>query len=367
MIVASAARRELEELHALRAFAFLAVVLQHVIATLPWISREFAGELLPGTTLLIATRFAVPAFVFLAGFLAVSSLGRSGLGAWYTRRLRTVAIPYLFWTFFYYVYWKLKHGHSLVPSPEQLLQFATTLARGTAQYHLWFVVMILQIYLLAPLLVRIARAMRSGPGIAVGLAAGIAVHVGVVLQFDALGPYGYRLFPLWIFYAFAGAVAAVHYERLASFLKTNVGLGASGGLGAILFAGLSIQLTRVIDATTPYRTAADWSDLFQLHMLPLVVASTLAGLAIGLRAREGSWFTRSVRFISERSYFGYLAHPFAIALLTWRDDKERLDWAGDPLAIACAIFLAATVLTLLAAWLLDRAPRVVRTMVGARS
>jgi peptidoglycan/LPS O-acetylase OafA/YrhL len=138
----------IRELEYLRGFAALAVIAVHIsmhFTRIPAVN-------LPGLLNLfvyITAHFAVPVFIFISGWvLAVRYSGAYSVPAYYQRRARTILPPYLFFTALYLLI--PVEGAIRVASLPEPGAVAGALLMGTAAYHLWFFVVIIQLYLLYP-------------------------------------------------------------------------------------------------------------------------------------------------------------------------------------------------------------------------
>lgn len=162
---------------------------------------------------------AVYGFLFLSGLK--SCLGqRRGLGDYYLRRVKTVLLPYLVWAVLYYLV-RILLGHT----PFSPLELLRDLLLGATASHLYFVVAVLQLYLLAPLW----RAMvdRLSPVIVLPvLAAAVAfLPDALTVAWQRLLPgvplYLDRVFLSYLFVWCAGCYAGAQYERFCALLRQN--------------------------------------------------------------------------------------------------------------------------------------------------
>lgn len=95
-------------------------------------------------------RMGVPLFFMISGCLSLADAGTLHLKAYYIKRFRRVAVPFLCWDVIYFLTNCLISHQS--PS---LSRFFSELLTTGSQYHLWFVYQILGLYLLAPFLKKI--------------------------------------------------------------------------------------------------------------------------------------------------------------------------------------------------------------------
>ena len=224
----------IRELEYLRGFAALAVIAVHISMNF----TRIPAVNLPGLLNLfvyITAHFAVPVFVFISGWvLALRYSGAYSVPAYYRRRARTILPPYLFFTALYLLI--PVEGAIRVASLPEPGAVAGALLMGTAAYHLWFFVVIVQLYLLYPLVIR---------GYDVFDRAGAALFLLLALLFcqvlwnvgaHALGAFAgadwyailARAFPSHLFYFVLG----IHVSRHGSLSRPPWGLCSSGACGS---------------------------------------------------------------------------------------------------------------------------------------
>ena len=138
------------ELDHLRAAAFFAVVMQHVLGFY-WRHSIFddTDNYIVGLSFGMV-KFAVPMFIFLSGFvLFYNYYGRLDYMRFIGKRMVAIGIPYVLWSFFYVIYM----SRSLeVFNMAWGIQFVKHLFFGSARYHLWYVSMIFQGFILLPII-----------------------------------------------------------------------------------------------------------------------------------------------------------------------------------------------------------------------
>ena len=95
-------------------------------------------------------QWAVPCFLMLSAFVNALSLGRTpDVFRYARRRLQTAVLPYVLWSGVYVaVNHALGHGQHL-----SLGHIDKLLLTGTAEFHLYFFVLVIELYILLPLLV----------------------------------------------------------------------------------------------------------------------------------------------------------------------------------------------------------------------
>jgi peptidoglycan/LPS O-acetylase OafA/YrhL len=164
-----------------RGIAISEVLLHHVTAIA---MRKTAIGTLSHDLFAILNRtlhFAVPAFLFIMAVLLTRTMvGKSrSWREFYERRARQTLVPYLIWSGIYIAFraMALPQHHP----PEVLLdpdRWRVWLLWGKAWYHLYFMVLALQLYLVFPLILWTLRRsrVRLGALLVLGLAAQLVAH-----------------------------------------------------------------------------------------------------------------------------------------------------------------------------------------------
>ncbi|MFG0217191.1 acyltransferase, partial [Brevibacillus porteri] len=152
------ARKErIGELDLIRAFAFLAVVYQHVIGVYIREPRLTEQVSIVYGMLFHLLKFAVPAFIFITGLVLFYNYSEKvNYISFMRKRITEILVPYGIWSvvYLYLMEKPLGEGAAFVWNVSK--HFLT----GTSSYHLWFVVMIFQFYLLYPFWQRVFELFR---------------------------------------------------------------------------------------------------------------------------------------------------------------------------------------------------------------
>ncbi|MBE9913115.1 acyltransferase [Paenibacillus donghaensis] len=147
-------KERIGEIELLRGLAFLAVALQHSIAHYAAVDGIGPADGLWMTILVLAAKFAVPVFIFITGLVLFYNYdGSLRYGSFIGKRFKDILVPYIFWSLIYFIV-NQGLGHPFWP---QFGKWAMMLVTGKNSYHLWYIVMIFQFYLLFPLLRYIMR------------------------------------------------------------------------------------------------------------------------------------------------------------------------------------------------------------------
>jgi peptidoglycan/LPS O-acetylase OafA/YrhL len=303
-------RAHLWPLDVVRLLTFTAVISVHAIAFTELPSDTAAA----GAMMLL--QFGREVFFTLSGFVLVyTTLGRPvPVRSTWRRRLPAVAVPYLAWTVIYAMVSPL-----MAPYPRfSWSGLGLDVIDGGAYYHLYFLLVTLQLYAVFPWLSRFVRATadRAVP-ILVAVTAVNLAGLAVVQYAPNPGGVGgwflahaYELLPTYAMYVLAGCYAACHLHRLEAVLRARprrLVLLALAGIGVALGA-YAVQLRwmapRVADSVLQPAMAATCAAA--LILLALAAWKWADGRRRGARAVEVG---------SQLSFGVYLAHPLVLALL----------------------------------------------------
>ncbi|HQD25304.1 MAG TPA: acyltransferase [Methanoculleus thermophilus] len=350
------------EIEYMRGFAALAVIAVHISMNYTQIPTVNLLALL-NLFIYIAAHFAVPVFVFISGWVLAARYAREyPVMTFYRRRARTILLPYLFFTALYLmVRVDGTIGFAGVPTPGRVVE---ALLLGTAAYHLWFFVLIIQLYLLYPLIaLGYDRFDRAGTGLCLLLLLLIVQplwNAGAHLVGGLAGPEWYtvliRLFPSHLFYFVLGIHVARHTDNFRSQLRSlsAAWVIVSAGAGALFLGGMWAAVVLRYGSLSGATLAVFcvYRILEPLYYVPVIAALVLA--AWRLEDGEGRPAGAS-RSFGEHSYGIYLVHPLVIAAgaSLWFS-LTGLSWADWP--TYPAIFLAAAAASYAAVWGASRVP-----------
>src|SRR5699024_1272603 len=142
------------EIGFIRAIACLCIVMVHVTAgfyyendgTFTWFNQFFNQ----------ISRYGTPAFAIISGFLLYNQAIKKGFTFKYfvQSRFTKVIIPFLIWSIVYLIL-KWSYGQFELPnwsSSEEVKDFMYFFFTGKSNYHLYFISIVVQFYLIFPLL-----------------------------------------------------------------------------------------------------------------------------------------------------------------------------------------------------------------------
>ncbi|WP_046214435.1 acyltransferase [Paenibacillus wulumuqiensis] len=365
-------KQRLGEIEILRGMAFAAVVLQHSIAHYSVVPEVTAGDGVRLTLMLLAAKFAVPAFIFITGLVLFYNYdGVISYSSFIRKRFKDIIVPYLLWSLLY----AGLNGTYARPVIEWLPDVTRYWYTGKSSYHLWYIVMIIPMYLLFPFLRTIVRKAvqwtsdrRYGililPGV---LFAGYELilllrpwlsELAQAWQIPVLMPYfttyADRNIVYYLYYFLLGALAGLHINTFLDTLRrVKFPVVLLCGLFVVYYTGL-VMGGYPLDATYGRRFIG--LTLLQPLMAVFLTASVLLvyQLALSITKSGGDRHRQFWITISRYSYGGYLAHALMLRITYELDDWIMAGWDVTIRTLITAVITLG--LSVLLTYLLTRIP-----------
>lgn len=303
------------QINVMRVFAAFCIIAIHVTS----------GQLLKNSFAYFINqsgRFASPLFVIIAGMvLTYIELKRPSptIVYFYKKRFMRVLLPYIAWSLIYMLYsarhdlYGFQWGHLFTLLTEA---FPQHLLKGSAFVHLYFILIMVQLYALFPLLYRwLRKEPRSFLLCSFLLSAGL----NSLVYFHQLGWLQLPLLPIpyvalsinWLFY-FALGMAVMNNE--AQWMRRMEGVAAK----VLVAAGWGIALTWLLidgKATGTYGISVKPSSfvysLLTFCLLYMVVYFSAPSKAVMHR----SGWQKAMNWLAKHSFLIYLVHPLCLNVL----------------------------------------------------
>lgn len=330
----AAAPGRIASLDLYRALAILAVVGIHVTGhALPSL---LSGEWTAVALVNRALQFAVPAFLTLSAFLNVRPLIRHrGIGEYARKRGLRALWPYVLWSLLYALF-RFRED----PGGLTLEQLRAWLLTGNAYYHLYFLLVVVQLYVLLPF---VAWLFRKRPTFGETAIVTVFVQLAVFLLNRR---YGWFPEPgsviLWYLPSVAmGCWLATRADRLGAVTRHSARLALVVTIAAAavyLPQGLALVGNQPLNA-------------FIIQASLWVYAPGAAFLLLALSERmAGSPVSRLLDPVGARSLEIYLVHPLVI----WALDETLPAAILSPKAAMPVYFVACVAVPMALASLLER-------------
>lgn len=354
-------RRYVESLDLIRALTIASVVGVHS----SWYMADGSGWVSTGYVLSLL-HFTRESFMAMTGFVLTYSLWQKHV-VWkdfWVKRFKLVLFPYAIWSALYLLV--LRPFHGLLPF---LSTYGKDLLDGQAWFHLYYLLITMQFYLIMPLFLLLMRWARKHPWWVVGSAALFEVllmaydHFGVGLYPHGINAYTGEEVWTYTLYLVMGGVAAVHWDRVREWLKTHQRLVFSLVLASALVMEGDFALEWHVTHTL---TIAE--GVLQPAMVPwsfgIIVGLATLGIRYEDRRRMQPGRYPLIKKLADLSFGVYLFHPM---LLAWWSNlmgyvhHDQASFISD--AVTVAVVLAGSMilvqgisLTRLSPWIVGRAP-----------
>ncbi|WP_458413433.1 acyltransferase [Schinkia sp. CFF1] len=299
-----------------RAIAILAVIMIHTFSE-PVAILAKDSVLYPYYVAVYAlVQFAVPAFIFLSGFVLFYSYenrwNKNICIEFFKKRILYIVTPYLLWSFFYFMVLQL--GFKLNPL-DNMNTFLFSLLTGKNYTHLYFIFLIIQFYLLFPLFMYILKRFQfiRHHLVAIVILIQIVYYLLNLWYFNI--QYTGSFFMTYLSFFLVGAYIGLHYHQAIERIKKNAKL--------FYFLTALIAIVTVMKSYFRYTIPGygqSWMPYANLGLYySFVLVTCISIILISIWLNEHMPHTKPYTILTswgQGSFLIYFAHPFI--LLVWR-------------------------------------------------
>ena len=246
--------------------------------------------------------FSVGGFVLLSGAKLMLNADDMHFGKFYLSRLLSVVLPYAAWVCIYYAYFCVSGSMSF-----SFRDLGHYILFGDLWAHFYFVVVIVQFYILAPLWVFLFK--RANPVVAVAVALIITMlseNIDSVLQVFGLNALGHNdiLFTKYLCYWVAGCMIGRHYNEFTAYLKNRWIVITF--MFVIFTAMNAVLLVRCI-GNEPY-----WmKNIYMLYAVFAILFWYMTAQIFG--GQDGAWL-KPLAGMDKMTYHIYLVHCLVLVV-----------------------------------------------------
>jgi peptidoglycan/LPS O-acetylase OafA/YrhL len=311
-------RKHLYEIDIVRILTFACVIAVHVT------SHTVAPTDLLLNGLLALVHFTREVFFALTGFVLVYSYLNHPvpMRKFWPKRFLLVGVPYLVWSAIYVV---LPWLHTPVGNAWSLIPlYIHDVLFGTAYYHLYFLLITMQVYLLFPVLMWLIRKTRGHHILVLSISfAGQLLITGLDMYRPGSLHWinGYDTVINYQGFIILGAVAADHSTAFLSWVRSHRRL-----IGLITLttgaAMIAVYLIGIHAGYTPGHAGAPVQPMIMVWSIGVGLGFLALGTLWADRRKAGTHFARGVDLASDRSFGIFLSHPIVLWFLLWVGD----DW-----------------------------------------
>lgn len=261
--------------------------------------------------------FVVQGFIFLSAlkYSMAADRGKFRYGAFLIKRIRRVLLPYIICVTVYYIcFCSLDYFEDGFSMPV-LLRY---IYDGTLSAHFYFVIAIMQFYLLMPLWI---GAVRRLPAPVIVLS-GIIIYCIWVIRFAGKTEFFDRIFLSYIAFWMAGLAAGKNYDKFTNTIRKKISV--------IVFAFI---LLAIIDGSVFYimKDTLLMAYCFEIIHMLYAFSAILFAIAICMFSdKKPSFLTGAVNGLS---YEIYLWHCLVLTYIDRFIDNISLAFIRDVVAV----------------------------------
>jgi peptidoglycan/LPS O-acetylase OafA/YrhL len=367
------ARQRLDQVDAMRPIKQAGVISTHAVLYF----APAAASVGSGAALLLL-HVSREGFFFISACMltyAYMDLKRSGLRRFYWRRFVSVGIPYLCWNIVYFL-WSLRDT-TYATAGDALRQIWQLIETG--YYQLYFLLVIMQFYLVFPLVLMLLKKTRGHHGLVLAAAAAAQVAVSICLHWDlfpaVMVEHGQRDALSYLLYLIGGCVVAFHLQDVHDWVVRHTRLVVLGTIAAAIVA----EAIYFLAARGVTSVLGSGSDPFQPSVIPFncgfIACGYLAGVAL-VRPWRSRRTRAAVKVGSDDAYGIYLSQMLFITFLSglgWGHLTSTIPWpllcaVTVVIVFACGLILTELLArTPMAVALTGRRPVPVSTLIPRRA
>lgn len=279
----------------MRTIAAYAVIIVHVSAIAYTLYAKDSYQLLIVTLMNRAFKFTTPVFIFLGGLMVNVKYAHRPFKTvpFYLDRFRRIIVPYFIFSLIY-----ILSNSVLFGSNYSIFTVIKQLVIGNAKYHLYFVIIITQLYLLTPLLLPLKHSIHKSKITAICFA--ITLWSVIYLDF----PYSDRIFVKYLFPFVIGLMYGPTLLEKLKAMHTRVMVLTAAIVAGVVYTATFYFQTIGLQSYSPSVQILTWFTYTTLSIFGLLILATWL--------EKIKWLRISTTKITQFSFFIYLVHPLVL-------------------------------------------------------
>lgn len=293
-------KRKLNEIDILRGIFCLFVLTIHVTATPSVSLKAISLSSIAFSILNIATKVAVPGFIFISGLALCYNYRdkeKINVPTFFAKRFKTVVTPYILYTLLYYIVYIKNYNYEVSWN-----FFLTNLINGTMVYHLYYIIISIQFYLIFPFVHKLFKQCNHNLILITAIATNL-LSIGLISSST--------FFIKYISFFILGCYIGFNYEKIEHLIleKSIKRYVLSGGIILTIFYIIEQYSNRHFGTLTSNNS---W-HIFSLGCILFYL--TLSKLLYYSNSKYLKRFKELLIDISKVSFSIYLIHPLALLYL----------------------------------------------------
>ncbi|MDF2615747.1 MAG: hypothetical protein K0Q47_402 [Sedimentibacter sp.] len=316
---------KLHELDYIRFIACLAVMIIHITAT--GVTGYIYGSFPHLVMLLInkSLKFATPIFVFISG--VTSFYGNKNRELKYVpylkRRLSKVLAAYILWCIIYYMAY-IEIGYYTW----DINFFIMSVLQGTMVYHLYFVIIIVQLYIVGPSFYYLLKS--TDKKVAILIFAGIITLLSAeFIRFELSD----RLFLKYIVFYMLGIYVSLERDLFVSWIERHK-----------MHVAACYLITGLANSVVSYYDMSISTYIWFFYS----IASVFFVYYVGLAMKElFSKYYSFIKLFGQSSYYIYLMHPLVLTVMNLYAENNGILSVTKRLILYSATVMPITIISCL--------------------
>lgn len=287
----------------LRVTAALAVIVLHVSANLSVLKSVGSSQWWLGNILNGSSRWCVPVFIMISGYLLLNPGKEQNVGPFLKRRLIRVGIPLLSWSAMYFIWDAYANGAQLT-----IKEALKSILSGKPYAHLYFLFVIAGLYLITPILRKFFHsASKKDVSYLLIISFGISIAVIALNNFLPSISTNFNAFTMFLLYTC--------YYILGYYIKTYISKKYSFKTYLAMFL-ISLSITTV----GSYCSAMyDFNNYFFSYLSPFVILMSISLFMIFISLEnylvKHTSLSKVTSIIADSTFGIYLVHLIVKGIL----------------------------------------------------
>ncbi|WIV11836.1 acyltransferase [Proteiniborus sp. MB09-C3] len=315
-------RHQVLELYYIRAIAAFGIFTIHATGGFALYSEFKSKAMYLGIFLNQFFRFGTPVFMMVSGFVLFYNYRKPEEfdGArFYKKKATFLVLPYILWSIGYFLF--SSYMYRIPITLDGLLGLPKNILLGEGSSHLYFIFLIVQFYIIFPLLIKyLSKSMMDNP-FKVFVCTAILQAIILIYEFyfrkptniaiiNFINAYYWKTFLGWFFYFITGGIIAYHYDKFVEFVDRKIKLLIPFyALSIVLFLG---EVYLDIYVNKGRYNFERYGSIRPMNMVyGLLTFAVLVWLTRKIKD-EGNTLIRLIKSFGTYSLGVYFAHPMVL-------------------------------------------------------
>ncbi|MGF7400747.1 acyltransferase [Thermoanaerobacterium thermosaccharolyticum] len=298
-------KSRLDEVDVLKGISIIAVLMIHTTGSAVSTLDKSSISYLIFAFINRFSQFAVPAFIFASAMLLMYNYGDGcDWKSFYKKRLKNVLLPYISWTIIYGIYLYVIYNE-----PLKSILTVENLFFGGMFYHLYFIVIIVQLYILFPILLYIYKCISKNIYMVVLSIVLLQIADVIVFKYFISKFFQYSSFLFITYISFI--IAGMHIgENMHEWEKYYDKKWLNSFFAVIVFGYLFVDISLKVFANKQIN-----SNLYNIYYYAFTLLASLFFFTLSMKILNYHALSGLLINTGKLSFGIYLSHPLFLDVL----------------------------------------------------